>query len=422
VTVTASPLFHEWDWLQEEVIPPLIDMEGPPKVWSIGSAADAVAIAIAYRFAQPDEQEGDIRIFTDPLPLPEPLSFTLSDVRCIPAEGRDSWLHRRERRWVPDDSIAEKVILAEPLEQVDLVTCRSDSQRPETAAIEHLSPSGRLLLIDTGIGRGDVSCSLETPRIGGGRADGYGQAEHSASPDEVLARESVTLKDLQAQAELVEGHLRLAWSLARRFAHHRERREDLEQVAMLALVKAARRFDPSRDIAFATYATASILGELKRHFRDKTWMMRVPRSLQELFLSVKQTREELGHELGCSPSASQVAQRLGITEEAVLDALEAGDNYWPESLETSHVDDDAPRDIPFVEGAFERSLNRQCLSALLPQLDQREQLILKRLFFDQKTQREVAAEIGVSQMQVSRILNRTIGQLREDLGVDTPQH
>jgi RNA polymerase sigma-B factor len=221
-----------------------------------------------------------------------------------------------------------------------------------------------------------------------------------------------TLAQRQWQADLVQSHIRLAHSLARRFAHHGEPADDLEQVALLALVKAARRFDANRDTAFATYATASILGELKRHFRDKTWMLRVPRSLQERYLAVKEAREELNQELGCSPTIAQIAARVGVSEEAILEAMEAGDSYWPASLDVGTSEDEPVTEVPVVDEGFDRSLDRQQLRNLLPRLEHRELVILQRLYFDGWTQRRVADEIGVSQMQVSRLLVRTIAKLR----------
>ena len=132
----------------------------------------------------------------------------------------------------------------------------------------------------------------------------------------------------QAQEDLVREHMRLARALAHRFLHRGEPADELEQVAFLALVKASRRFDPERNNTFATYATVSIVGELKRHFRDKTWMLRVPRSTQELYLAIKEAREELGHQLGRVPTRGQIATHLAVNEESVLEAMEAGGTYW----------------------------------------------------------------------------------------------
>ena len=220
-----------------------------------------------------------------------------------------------------------------------------------------------------------------------------------------------TLAHRRAQRELVEAHVRLARSLARRFAHHGEPTNDLEQVAMLALVKAAKRFDPERNTRFATYATSSILGELKRHFHDKTWMLRVPRPVQELYLSVKQTRDEMTHELFTTPTNGQIAERLGVTEEAVLGAVGAGDNFWPASLD-GRAGEESGVEVPVHDQSFDQCLDRLHVQSSLPGLDDRERLVLKRGYSRDSTQREVAAELGVSQMQVSRLLAQAVNKLR----------
>jgi RNA polymerase sigma-B factor len=220
-----------------------------------------------------------------------------------------------------------------------------------------------------------------------------------------------TLARRRAQDELVGSHIRLAASLARRFAHRGESAEDLQQVAMLALVKAAKRFDPGRETRFATYATTSILGELKRHFRDKTWMLKVSRPVQELYLEVKQARDELTHTLGASPSLSQIADCLGVPEQSVREALQAAGTFWPASLEGRAMDDPCT-EVPIIDTALELSVDRVDLQRLLPGLDPNEQLALRRIYFDERTQRDVAAELGVSQMQVSRLLTRALKKLR----------
>ncbi len=130
-----------------------------------------------------------------------------------------------------------------------------------------------------------------------------------------------TLSRRQMQQDLVTRHVRLARALAHRFLHRGKPTDKLEQVALLALVKASHRFDAGHNATFATYATVSIVGELKRHFRDKTWMLRVPRSTQELYLSVEEAREELGHQLGTPPTVAQIAVHLGVGEEAILEAI-----------------------------------------------------------------------------------------------------
>jgi RNA polymerase sigma-B factor len=225
-----------------------------------------------------------------------------------------------------------------------------------------------------------------------------------------------TLTQRQMQRDLVAHHMRLARALARRFLHRGEPADELEQVAFLALVKASQRFDPQHNTTFATYATVSILGELKRHFRDKTWMLRVPRSTQEIYLSIKDAREELGHELGTAPTVAQIAAQLGVGEEAILEAMEAGGSYWTASLDSRGPDGGRTIDIPVADAALDRALDRHRLQVLLPRLDERERLILKRLYFDGYTQQRVACELGVSQMQISRLLARAITKLRQWYG------
>jgi RNA polymerase sigma-B factor len=236
-------------------------------------------------------------------------------------------------------------------------------------------------------------------------ADGLADDDH---PDSLTRR--------QMQHDLVTQHVRLARALAHRFLRRGEPADELEQVAFLALVKASYRFDPGHNTTFATYATVSILGELKRHFRDKTWMLRVPRSTQELYLSIKEAREELGHQLGSPPTVAQIASHLEVSEEAILEAMEAGGSYWTASLDVRGPDGERSIDIPVTDGALDQALDRQRLRVLLPRLEEREQLILKRLYFDGYTQERVANELGASQMQVSRLLARTMGKLREWYG------
>lgn len=342
-----------------------------------------------------------------------PVSFSLSDIRCMPVPTRATAFRRMEHRWVPEPEIAEQVILRAPTAPVDLVMIGSRIELTDSV-IGRLRGGGYVFLIDSAapVGHhpglrpvGKDHRLLRKSARGRRCPEATGEDEGAAS-----------LAEHQAQSELVDSHARLARSLARRFSHHGESKDDLEQVALLALVKAARRFDPSRETSFSTYATASILGELKRHFRDKTWMMRVPRSVQEMYLAIKEAREALTHELSRSPTVAEVAQRLSIGEEAILEAMEAGENYWPESLDVAVFEGESGREVPVTDGAFELTLERQQFKSLLPRLAPRERLILKRLYFDGWTQRQVAEEIGVSQMQISRLLSRTIEKLRAWIG------
>lgn len=425
--LVSSPLLREWDLLQQTVVPPLLDVdpqERQPAIWSVGSVADAVAVATAYRHARTEEC-GELRAFASTKSRDlSPVTFSLADIRCVPATTRSVTFERYDHSWVPGAEIAEHVFLAEPPQPVDLVTLRPDADdQMLDRAIALLRNGGHLLLIEPLSGMGGRQGMRQ---VDDGRRV-FRKCTRTRQPARRTARPSgpqgapeapaggeptATLALHQAQSDLVASHARLARSLARRFSHHGESKDDLEQVALMALVKAARRFDYSRDTSFSTYATASILGEIKRHFRDKTWMMRVPRGVQESYLAIKEARESLTHELSCSPTIQQIAGRLGISDEAVLEAMEAGENYWPESLDVGVFEGETGRDVPVVDGGYDLTLERQQFTALLPRLAPRERLILKRLYFDGWTQRQVADEIGVSQMQVSRLLSRTIEKLR----------
>ena len=399
--------------LQERIVPMLLDankLERHPRMWAVDSVADAVAVTAAYQHARRRES-GDLRAFaSEPGRDLGAVTFSLADVRCVPVPTRAETFERQAHRWLPGSHIAEQVILGQPDGVVDLVTIRPDtSERVTDRAIDQLRDGGHLLLIHPGptLSRHD---GLQ-PVPGSRRI--YRKCTRGRVPESAdLTAGADTLAHRQAQSDLVASHARLARSLARRFSHHGEAKEDLEQVALLALVKAARRYDPGRETSFSTYATASILGELKRHFRDKTWTMRVPRSIQESYLAVKQAREVLTHELSCSPTIQQISARLGISDETVLEAMEAGENYWPESLDAGTFEGDAGRDVPVTDGGFELTLERQQFATLLPRLAPRERLILKRLYFDGWTQRQVAEEVGVSQMQISRLLAKAMEKLR----------
>jgi RNA polymerase sigma-B factor len=416
VPLVSSPLLREWDLLQKHVVPKLDEARNRgrrPQVWSVGSVADAVAVVTAYRHAQP-APEHEIEAFASrPQSDLSPITFSLSEIRCLPVGPRAACFERQDRRWVPGAQISRQVFLSEPAQPVDLVTLRPDAGEALTRrAIDALHDGGYLLVLDPGLklGHHDGLRALNgTRRMYRKRTRPAGRWSRSAPAA------GATLATHQAQSNLVASHARLARSLARRFSHHGESKDDLEQVALMALVKAARRYDPGRETSFSTYATASIVGEIKRHFRDKTWMMRVPRAVQEGYLAVKDARERLTHELSGSPTIQQIAARLGTSDEAVLEAMEAGENYWPESLDAGIYEGESGRDVPVTDAGFDLTLERQQLTALLPQLAPRERLILKRLYFDGWTQRQVADEIGVSQMQVSRVLSQTMGRLRQGM-------
>jgi RNA polymerase sigma-B factor len=228
--------------------------------------------------------------------------------------------------------------------------------------------------------------------------------------------EFATTRDPALRAELVTAHLGLAEYLARRFMNRGEPVDDLVQVASMGLVKAVDRFDPGRGLEFSTYATPTILGELKRHFRDKGWAVRVPRRVQELHLRLGTVLNTLSQDLGRSPTIPEIAEAAGVSEEEVLEAVEAGHAYRFASLEApAGSDDDAgtlAEQLGTDDAGMEMIEDRATLSPLLEQLAPRERLILQLRFFDGLTQSEIATRLGISQMHVSRLLARSLAQLR----------
>ncbi len=223
-------------------------------------------------------------------------------------------------------------------------------------------------------------------------------------------------RDRRLRDELVEEHIPLARFLARRFDHRGEPSDDLLQVALLGLLKAVERFDPDRGLQFSTFATPTIVGELKRHFRDKGWAVRVPRRMQELHLQLANAVGTLTQELGHSPTPGDVAARLGVSEEAVLEAMEAGGLYRLTSLDGTTSGDEDSAELTTMIGeddrGYERVEQRSQLYELLGTLPERERAIVYLRFFDGLTQSEIATRVGISQMHVSRLLARSVEQLR----------
>jgi RNA polymerase sigma-B factor len=229
--------------------------------------------------------------------------------------------------------------------------------------------------------------------------------------------------DERAREQLAERYLPLARRLARRYQRSEEPLDDLEQVASLGLLKAIDRFDADRDVAFSSFAVPTILGEVKRHFRDRTWSVRVPRDLQELALRVDRMAAELSLERHRAPTVSELAEALGATEEQVLEALGAAGAYHAGSL-------DAPRAgradaetsgesladaLGEDEEGFARAEERATLAPLLAHVSHRERLVLVLRFGEDMTQAEIGERIGVSQMQVSRLIRQALARLRAGL-------
>jgi RNA polymerase sigma-B factor len=224
--------------------------------------------------------------------------------------------------------------------------------------------------------------------------------------------------DLAARDELVERFLPLARDLALRYTYTDEPLDDLVQVASLGLVKAIDRFDPDRGAKFTSYAAPTILGELKRHFRDRGWALHVPRDLQERALAVGRVTEELSKQLGRSPKPREVAQALGCGVEEVLEAQEAAASYEAASLDAPTVRDDAAA-APLVDQmgaedpAYELVEDRNAIASSWLALPEVERRVLALRFMSDLTQREIGDRLGYSQMHVSRLLRRALSRLED---------
>ena len=216
--------------------------------------------------------------------------------------------------------------------------------------------------------------------------------------------------------ELVEEHIGFADFLARRFSNRGEPNDDLRQVAFVGLVKAVERFEPDRGVTFASFAVPTITGEIKRHFRDRTWSVRVPRNLQELTLEIERARNDLGHALGRSPTVSEIAAELDVSDEAVLEGLEAATMYRSGSLDApvAGAEGRTVGDfVPAAEDDHADTENRAFVRALLASLPVRERRIVYLRYFEGLTQSEIADRMGISQMHVSRLLARSLDELAQ---------
>ncbi len=236
--------------------------------------------------------------------------------------------------------------------------------------------------------------------------------------DSQFARFAET-RDPAIRDELVRAYLPLAEYLAKRFLHRGVAADDLVQVASLGLVKAVDRFEPQRGVTFSTFATPTIIGELKRHFRDKGWALRVPRRLQELHLELAATVGTLTQELGRSPTIAEIATAAGISEDDVLEATDVAQVYRVSSLglpptEEGETNDAASAALSEVDSNLELVEERIEISRLLRVLPQRERSIVHMRFFEGRTQSEIATRLGISQMHVSRLLARSIDALRQE--------
>lgn len=234
--------------------------------------------------------------------------------------------------------------------------------------------------------------------------------------EQLAALEAGTSEHEALRAALIERHLPLVTFMARKFADRGEPLDDLIQVGTIGLIKAIDRFEISKGFEFSTFATPTIVGEIKRHFRDKTWAVRVPRRLQELGASVTKATTELTQRLDRSPTPKEIAKHLGITVDDVAEALESNAAYSTVSLDvTSETSTSIGETFGALDEALEGVEYRESLKPLLSQLDEREKRILQMRFFDNLSQSQIATELGISQMHVSRILNKVLTHLREGL-------
>jgi RNA polymerase sigma-B factor len=226
--------------------------------------------------------------------------------------------------------------------------------------------------------------------------------------------EFAATRDEALRDELVTAHLGLAQHLARRFANRGEPLDDLIQVASIGIMKSVDRFDPERGVEFSTFAARTVLGELKRHFRDKGWAVRAPRRIQELYLEIGHASGELAQKLGRPPTMLELAEATGATVEAVIEATEAGSGYRTASLDApSRLERSGSDAIGEEDGAFGDVDNRALLTPAFATLPEREQTILRLRFVTGLTQSEIASRIGVSQMHVSRLLAASLKKLRD---------
>jgi len=238
--------------------------------------------------------------------------------------------------------------------------------------------------------------------------------------DRVLLRRYHEQGDLQAREQLIEQYMSLVRSLARRYAYRGEQFDDLVQIGAIGLIKAIDRFDVGRGVELTTYATPNIIGEIKRHFRDRGWAVRVPRGLQELNVRLSRLVEELTVRLARSPTVSELAEAAGVEEEEVVEALESGRAYASLSLSQGAAQDEGEEIDPLealgeIEHAYEISEDRAVLEPGFRVLDERERRILHLRFYEGLTQSQIAWQVGISQMHVSRLIRRSLEKIREEI-------
>jgi RNA polymerase sigma-B factor len=240
--------------------------------------------------------------------------------------------------------------------------------------------------------------------------------------DNILLRRYHEDGDLQAREKLIEQYMALVRALARRYAYRGEPLDDLVQIGAIGLIKAIDRFDVDRGVELTTYATPNIIGEIKRHFRDRSWAVRVPRGLQELNVQLSKLVEQLTVEHARSPTIQELAEAAGVEEEDVLEALESARAYSSVSLSSGGTEDGEELDpldsLGVIEHEYEISEDRAVLAPGFKVLDERERAILHLRFFEGLTQSQIAQQVGISQMHVSRLIRRALGKIRAEIAAD----
>jgi RNA polymerase sigma-B factor len=247
----------------------------------------------------------------------------------------------------------------------------------------------------------------------------YDERAARAQEDRKLLSRYRATGDRVAREQLVERFLPLARQLARRYQRGGEQLDDLVQVASLGLLKAIDRFDPQRETAFSSFAVPTILGELKRHFRDKGWSVRVPRDLQEMAVRVDRIADEMSRELGRAPTPGEIAESTGATLEQVLEAREAAAAYRAVSLDRPRSDEDEDGDsyadaFGAEDPGYRLAEDSATVDRLMRVLSEREREVLRLRFEEDLTQSEIGRRVGVSQMHVSRLIRQSLARLRDE--------
>ncbi len=276
---------------------------------------------------------------------------------------------------------------------------------------------------DEATGEADPEVLAATQAVASGRSERIAadRAHARAMFTELITLPEGDPRRARLRDQLVEIHLPVLEYLALRSRNRGEPLDDLVQVATIGLIKSVDRFDLERGVEFSTYATPTIVGEIKRHFRDKGWAIRVPRRLQELKLNLTKATSELLQKNGRSPTVAELAQFLELSEEEILEGLESANAYSAVSLDAPEGDDDSPAvadTLGVIDDALEGVEYRESLKPLLEKLPAREKRILMLRFFGGMTQSQIAEELDISQMHVSRLLARTLAQLRVGLLAD----